>query len=96
MGKRRADSGRGVTLTDVLRDAIQGSGLSLNKLAELADVPVPSLSHFMRGTRSLSLPVAEKLMAVLGVQVVPPARPAGGDGADPATLAAARKKPKGK
>lgn len=76
MGKRRAVPPKGVALTDVLREAIRDSGLSLNKLAEQAGVPVPSLSHFMRGTRSLSLPVAEKLMAVLGIQVTPPAAPA--------------------
>lgn len=76
MGKGRPNPPRGATVTDVLRDAIRDSGMTLTRLAELAKVPVPSLSHFMRGTRSLSLPVAEKLIAVLGVQVTPPPSPA--------------------
>lgn len=62
----------GPTVTDVLKDAIRASGLPLPKLAEQAQVALPSLTRFMRGERSLTLKVAEKLIAVVGVRVLPP------------------------
>jgi plasmid maintenance system antidote protein VapI len=76
MGKKRNATPKGAIVTNVLRDAISDSGLTLTRIAELAKVPVPSLSLFMRGKRSLSLPVAEKLMGVLGVKVIAPPKAA--------------------
>jgi transcriptional regulator with XRE-family HTH domain len=71
MAKRRNGTPKEHTLTDVLKEAIQASGLTISALAERAEVPVPSISLFLRGKRSLSVPVAEKLMGVLGLRVVP-------------------------
>jgi plasmid maintenance system antidote protein VapI len=72
MATRRAGREKGPTVTEILKQAIQDSGLPLSKLAEEAEVPIPSLTRFMRGERSLTLKVAEKLIAVVGIRVLPP------------------------
>jgi plasmid maintenance system antidote protein VapI len=56
-------------LTPILQKAIRDSGLSLNALAEQAEVDDGQLSRFMRDDRTLSLPVAAKVCAVLGLEL---------------------------
>ena len=65
-GKR---SGEGRPLTSVLRDAIQASGISLAELSRQTGISTPQLSRFVRGERTLTLPLVEKLMAYFGLKV---------------------------
>jgi transcriptional regulator with XRE-family HTH domain len=59
-----------LTLTEVIQEAIRGSGLSLNRLSEVAGVDPTQLSRFMRGMRTITLPIAEKLCEVLHLDLV--------------------------
>jgi len=56
-------------LVEVLRDAIRNSGQSLNQISKTTGVGSNQLSRFMRGERTLTLPVAEKLCDTLGLQL---------------------------
>jgi transcriptional regulator with XRE-family HTH domain len=58
-------------MSDVLREAIEASGLSLLKLQQETGVNRSSLSRFLRGDRSLRLDVADKLAEFLGLQLTP-------------------------
>jgi hypothetical protein len=53
-----------------------GSGLSLNQLGKDAGVGADRLSRFLRDDRTLTLPAAEKICRVLGLELAPlrPAR----------------------
>lgn len=57
-------------MSEKLRQAIQQSGRSLYAIAKGADVPYPSVHHFVSGKRSLSLDAAEKLAEHLGLVLV--------------------------
>jgi plasmid maintenance system antidote protein VapI len=50
---------------DLLREAIWNSGQSLNQLSEVNGVPRQQSSRFVRGERTLTLPVAEKVCRAL-------------------------------
>ena len=56
-------------MTSVLRDAIQASGISLAELSRQTGISTPQLSRFVRGERTLTLPLVEKLMAYFGLKV---------------------------
>lgn len=56
-------------LSDAIREAIQASGVSLNQLAKDCDATGGQLSRFVRGERSITLPLAERLLARLGYTV---------------------------
>ena len=57
-------------LTPILQQAIRDSELSLNALAELAGgLDSARLSRFMRNERTITLPAAAKLCAVLGLEL---------------------------
>jgi transcriptional regulator with XRE-family HTH domain len=75
MGKKRQTSAEDQTLTSILREAIQGSGISLGELSRKTGISTPQLSRFMRGERTFTLPLAEKLMIFFGLTVVRPAKP---------------------
>jgi transcriptional regulator with XRE-family HTH domain len=68
MMAERAD--RPGSVTDRLRQAIGGSGLSFSRLARLAGVAQPQLSRFMAGERDLTLAVAARVCRVLGLDLV--------------------------
>ncbi len=72
-------------LVHELREAIQKSGLSLTKLAEMADTSDSQLSRFMRGERGLTIDVAGRVCEALGLHLV------AGEGAS--TPAPKRRKP---
>jgi transcriptional regulator with XRE-family HTH domain len=55
-----------VPLADALRQAIQGSGLSYNRLGRLACVDPAQLSRYMLGERDLTVAVASRVCLVLG------------------------------
>jgi transcriptional regulator with XRE-family HTH domain len=52
-----------------LRDAVNQSGLSLNEIERRCGVSHTALSRFVRGERSLTLPVAGKLCQLLGLDL---------------------------
>jgi transcriptional regulator with XRE-family HTH domain len=74
------------TMSDRLRTAIRGSGISLNDLGRKTGVDSGRLSRFMRGQRDLTLGAAEQLCKVLGLQLVafPPPAEATGQAEKPA------------
>lgn len=73
-----------------LRSALADDGRSLRELAEAAAVDDASLRRFTNRERSLSLPVASRLAAVLGLRVIrsakgrrpAPAKPGGESSGD--------------
>jgi DNA-binding phage protein len=56
-------------VVEQLREAVRGSGRSLTQLGKDSGVPVPSLSRFMKGERTLTLPAVSKLCDTLGLQL---------------------------
>jgi plasmid maintenance system antidote protein VapI len=58
------------TISDVLREAVVGSGLSLQRLSELTGVQRASLSRFVRGERTLRLDMADRLATYLGLELM--------------------------
>jgi transcriptional regulator with XRE-family HTH domain len=59
------------TLTDVLKAAIERSGLTCYRIAKATGITEPSLSQFMQGAASLRLDKADRLAAYLGLRLVP-------------------------
>jgi plasmid maintenance system antidote protein VapI len=70
MGKRRA---KAPDIEEQVRQAIRGSGLSLNKLAEATGVHKAQLSRFLRAEQSMTMRAAAKLCAYLGLYLTGPA-----------------------
>lgn len=62
------------TMTEVLREAILGTGLPLLQLAEATGVQRASLSRFLRGERTLRLDMAERLADYFGLELKPTRR----------------------
>ncbi len=60
-------------MSDVLRAAIQSSGLSLHQIQQETGVERASLSRFLRGERSLYLSVADRLAVFLELELKPAA-----------------------
>jgi hypothetical protein len=58
------------TMTDVLRQAMKESGLSIYAAAKGAGLVQQSLQRFMAGTQSLRLDKADALAAYLGLELV--------------------------
>ena len=67
-------------ISDILRQAVLDSGLSLRELGRRAQVDASVMVRFANGQRSLTLPSADRLAVVLGLRLVPTAedRPGGG------------------
>jgi transcriptional regulator with XRE-family HTH domain len=59
------------TITDVLRAAIEQSGLTLYRVSKESGVPSSNLRRFVRGEMSVRLDKADRLAAFLGLQLVP-------------------------
>ena len=58
-------------MTDVLRIAIEESGVSRYQIAKDTGILQGSLSRFVRGETSLRLDKADRLAAYLGLRLVP-------------------------
>jgi transcriptional regulator with XRE-family HTH domain len=58
-------------MSEALRRAVNGSGLSQRELARRAGVEQASLVRFMNATSSLRLDKAAALAAMLGLELVP-------------------------
>lgn len=56
-----------MTLSEAIRDAIRRDGRSLYALSKDSGVSRPQVTRFVNGTRTLTLPVADKLCAALGL-----------------------------
>jgi len=67
--------GRPLPIVAQLREAISGSGLSLNELGRRTGVSEGQLSRFLRGDRTLTLPAAAKVCLYLGLELSRPAKP---------------------
>ena len=65
-----------MSLEEVMKRAIQKTGRSYRDLAQEADIAPSILSLFMAGERTLTLPVANKLCKVLGLELKPPEKKA--------------------
>lgn len=63
-----------MNMTAVLKKAINQYGGSVNQLAHLAGVPQPSVARFVAGKRDLKLSSADKLAAVLGLELIAKAK----------------------
>jgi transcriptional regulator with XRE-family HTH domain len=69
-----AKRGEVTGLVEQLREAIRDSGKTLYQLSKDAGVGKDQLSRFMRGERTLTLPVAEKVCRALGLRLAPESR----------------------
>ncbi len=58
-------------MTDVLRTAIERSGLTIYRIAKGSGIPEPNLRRFARGDMSMRLTAADRLAAYLGLHLVP-------------------------
>jgi transcriptional regulator with XRE-family HTH domain len=59
------------TLTDVLRAAIQKSGLTLYRIGNATNIDPTNLGRFVRGELYIRLDKADRLAAYLGLRLVP-------------------------
>jgi len=59
------------TLTDVLRAAIQQSGLTHYRIGKATGIDEVNLARFVRGELYVRLDKADRLAAYLGLQLVP-------------------------
>ncbi len=59
------------TLTDVLRAAIQRSGLTAYRISKATEIDEATLGRFARGEMSIRLDKADALAAYLGLYLVP-------------------------
>ncbi len=59
------------TITEVLRAAIEKSGLTRYKIAKESRIPESNLRRFMQGEMSVRLETADLLAAYLGLRLVP-------------------------
>lgn len=59
------------TLTDVLRAAIERSGLTVYRIGNATDIDPSNLGRFVRGELFIRLDKADRLAAYLGLRLVP-------------------------
>ena len=81
-------------MTDVLRAAIEQSGLTGTESPRRPGLPIGNLGRFMRGETSLRLDKADRLAAYLGLRLVPDpdAKPPDTDAGKPGTADAGEAK----
>ena len=60
-----------LTISEVLRTAIENSGLTRYRIATETGIPETSVMRFMAGKSSLRLDKADKLAAYLGLRLMP-------------------------
>ena len=58
-------------ISDALKNAIEASGMSIKALERETGVSRQSMMHFMRGTRTLRLDIADKLATFFKLNVGP-------------------------
>jgi transcriptional regulator with XRE-family HTH domain len=62
-------------MTKQIQDAIRATGLPLLEFARRSGVSQPQLYRFMNNSRTLTLPVVEKLCETLGLELKPVRKP---------------------
>jgi ribosome-binding protein aMBF1 (putative translation factor) len=63
------------SLSNQLRQAIKGSGLTMYRIAKESGVPQTILSRFLTGEHNMHLETAEKLASYFGMSLTPPKKP---------------------
>lgn len=63
------------TLSELLRNAVRGTELPLDRIAKAAGIGTPILWRFMEDGKDIRLQSAEKLAAYLGLTLAPVAKP---------------------
>lgn len=58
-------------ITHALKSAIEASGMSIKALERETGVSRQSMMHFMRGTRTLRLDIADKLATFFSLELKP-------------------------
>ncbi len=58
-------------IADALKSAIESSGMSIKALERETGVARQSMMHFMRGSRTLRLDIADKLAVYFGMELRP-------------------------
>jgi hypothetical protein len=58
------------SLVEQIQTAIRDSGQSLNQLEKACDLATGQLSRFMRGQRTITLPIAEKILRALNKEAI--------------------------
>jgi len=64
-----------MTISEQLRAAVAGSGLSIYAVAKGAGIAEPCLNRFMRRKRGLTLETADKLAAFFTMRLTRPRKP---------------------
>ncbi len=64
-----------MTLTEQLQEAIRSHKGTPYEVCKATGVPSPTMSRFLSGKRSITLPTAEKLAAFFGMRFTRPQRP---------------------
>jgi plasmid maintenance system antidote protein VapI len=67
---------KSANLEEQLCAALLETGLSMNEIARRSGVSQAILSRFIRGQRSLTLPIASKLCSMLGLRLCAEKKPA--------------------
>jgi len=57
-------------MSETIREAIRASGLAEIEIARRASTTAGQINRFMRGERTLTLPIAERVCRVLGLKLV--------------------------
>ena len=60
-----------LTLTDVLKAAIERSGLTVYRIGKATGIDAANLGRFVRGELSIRLDKADRLAAYLGLRLTP-------------------------
>jgi DNA-binding phage protein len=68
--EEQVEAEKAMVASDVVRQAIEASGLSLAELARQAGINHGQLSRFMRGERSLTLATLDPLAKILRLRMV--------------------------
>lgn len=58
-------------ITEALKHAIEASGMSIKALERETGVSRQSMMHFMRGSRTLRLDIADKLANYFNLELIP-------------------------
>ncbi|MEK6247673.1 MAG: helix-turn-helix domain-containing protein [Planctomycetales bacterium] len=57
-------------VSDQIREAIQSSGLTVYRMAQLAEIEKSTLSRFLSGERGLSMSALDRLGGLLDLEIV--------------------------
>jgi len=61
-----------------IREAIRDSGLTISEISRRSGVSHPQISRFIHGERTMTLPAAARVCAVVGLELIRRKRPTAG------------------